>query len=52
MQLNRLGLDGWAIDFVDAKPAVIAFLNDRGGLASAVSSVTLFVWRAAERDRL
>ncbi len=34
VQLNRLGLDGWAIDFVDAKPAVIAFLNERGRLAS------------------
>jgi hypothetical protein len=35
-QLQKLGFEGWAIDFVDAEPAVIAFLNVNCGLHRAV----------------
>jgi hypothetical protein len=36
--LQKLGFEGWAIDFVDAEPAVIAFLNVNCGLHRAVRS--------------
>jgi hypothetical protein len=31
-----MGMDGWAIDYVKADAAVIAFLNERAGLHRVV----------------
>jgi hypothetical protein len=42
-QLDRYGLDGYAIDFVVADQAMIAYLNTQCGFSLSVSSLEFFV---------
>lgn len=44
-QMRDLGLDGVAIDYVEADPVVLAFLNENCNLHKAVCRLTIAVTR-------